>query len=491
MAPPAAYDAVIVGSGPNGLAAAITLARAGRSVQVIEGRDTIGGGMRSAELTLPGYHHDVCSAVHPLGAGSPFFASLPLEEYGLRWIEPPAALAHPFDDGTAAVVTRSIEMTGRSLGEDAASYDRLVRPLVASWHKLAPELLGPLRVPHHPVALAQFGLLALWPAAALARRRFRGSRARALLAGMAAHAILPLERAGTAAFGLVLAVLAHAVGWPIPERGSQSLADALASYLHQLGGEIVTGRWIAHVDELPPHRVALFDVTPRQLLEIAGDRLTARDWRRLGGYRYGPGVFKMDFALDGPVPWRADDCTRAATLHLGGTLEEIAAAERAVWQGEHPERPFVLVAQPSLFDASRAPEGRHTLWAYCHVPHASTVDMASRIEAQIERFAPGFRDRVLARCQRHARDMEQYNPNYVGGDISGGVQDLGQLFTRPVARLVPYATSARGLYLCSSSTPPGGGVHGMAGYHAARAALRRMTQGRDVAAPFSGRPEPG
>jgi len=468
-----AYDAIVVGSGPNGLAAAITLARAGRSVLVLEAKDTVGGGSRSAGLTLPGFVHDVCSAIHPLGVASPFFRTLPLAEHGLEWIHPSAACAHPLDDSTAVIVERSVEATSEMLGPDTAAYRRLFAPLVADWDKLAVDLLGPLPLPpRHPIALTRFGLRALRPAYGLAKSLFRGERARAVFAGMAAHSMMPLEQPVTTAFGLVECTLAHVVGWPLVQGGSQRIADALASYLCSLGGEIITGMPVEHIDELPAARAVLFDVTPRQLLQIAGQRLPSGYRRQLQRYRYGPGVFKMDFALDGPIPWTAAECARAATAHLGGTLDEIAAAERAVWSGEHPDRPFVLLAQPSLFDLTRAPEGKHTVWAYCHVPNGSTFDMSDRIEAQIERFAPGFRDRVLARSIRTAIDMERYNPNYVGGDINGGVQDLRQLFTRPVARLVPYSTPAKGVYICSSSTPPGGGVHGMCGYHAAQAALR-------------------
>lgn len=466
------YDATVVGAGPNGLAAAITLARVGRSVLVLEARETVGGGTRSAELTLPGFVHDVCSAIHPLTLGSPFFRTLPLNAHGLELVQPPAPLAHPYDDGTAAVLERSIAATGETLGPDAAAYRRLMAPLVADWDRLVHALLGPLRPSRHLIALAAFGLRAIWPARALARLVFKGERARGLFAGVAAHSMLPLEQPATAAFGLVLAMLGHAVGWPVACGGSQRIADALASYLRSLGGEVVTGRTIATLDELPAARAVLCNVTPRQLLRMAGDRLPDGYRRGLKRYRYGPGVFKMDFALDGPIPWRVPACARAATVHLGGTLEEIAAAERAVWRGDHPARPFVLLAQQSLFDPTRAPAGKHTAWAYCHVPNGSMFDMAERIEAQIERFAPGFRGRILARSVLSPRQMEQYNPNYVGGDINGGVQDLRQLFTRPLPQLVPYATPVRGLYLCSSSTPPGGGVHGMCGYYAAQAALR-------------------
>jgi phytoene dehydrogenase-like protein len=412
---------------------------------------------------------------------SPFLRSLPLQQFGLEWIYPPASLAHPLDDGTAVVVQRSIEATGETLGVDAAAYRRLMKPLVADWNKLAQEFLGPLRFPHHPIALARFAPMALLPAATLARLAFRGERARAVFAGMACHSIMTLEQITTAAFGLVLGITAHAVGWPIPKGGSQSIANALAAYLKSLGGEIVTGCEVEHLDQLPPqnapHRAVLFDVTPRQLDRIVGERLPPTYRRKLQGFRHGPGVFKMDFALDGPIPWTASDCAQAATVHIGGTLEEIAAAERAVWHGEHPDRPFVLLAQQSLFDSTRAPQGKHTVWAYCHVPNGSTCDMSDHIIAQIERFAPGFRDRILARATRTSLEMERYNPNYIGGDINGGVQDWRQLFTRPVARRNPYSTPAKDIFLCSSSTPPGGGVHGMCGYFAARAVLDSQFDG--------------
>jgi phytoene dehydrogenase-like protein len=467
------YDAVVIGSGPNGLAAAITLAQADRSVLVLEAGATIGGGVRSAELTLPGFLHDTCSAIHPLAASSSFFRALPLHKYGLQWIHPPAPLAHPLDDGMVAVLERSVEVTGETLGPDAAAYRKLMIPFVKDWERLAVDMLGPLSIPpHHPLVLARFGLRAVRSARGLAESLFDGERARALFAGMAGHSMLPLERSPTAAFGLVLGIAGHSVGWPIPRGGSQRIADALASYLRSLGGEIMTGWRVESLDELPSSRLILADVTPRQLLGIVGHRLPAGYRRKLQGYRYGPGVFKLDLALDGPIPWKAESCARASTVHVGGTFEEIAAAERAVWQGKHPAKPFVLLAQQSLFDPNRSPQGKHTVWAYCHVPFGSTVDMAQRIEAQIERFAPGFRDRILARSTMSAVDMERYNPNYVGGDINGGIQDLRQLFTRPVPRLVPYSTPVKGLYLCSSSTPPGGGVHGMCGFYAARAALR-------------------
>ena len=471
----ARYDAIVVGAGPNGLAAAITLARTDRSVLLLEGAETVGGGMRSLALTLPGFVHDICSAVHPLGMASPFFQSLPLESLGVTWVHPPTPLAHPFDDGTAAVLERSLEATSDSLAEDAAAYHKLMAPLVLDLEALLPDLLGPLPLrPRQPLKLARFGLQAIWSAKRLAHRRFRGERARALFAGLAAHSILPLEQPLTAAFGLVLGAAGHVSGWPVARGGSQQIANVLAAHLRVLGGEIVTGHPVASLDDLPPARVVLVDVTPHQLLRMAGQRLPARYQRKLARFRYGPGVFKIDWALDGPIPWRAPECRRAGTVHVGATVDEIAACERAVWEDRHPEKPFVLLAQQSLFDPTRAPAGRQTVWGYCHVPHGSTLDMTESIEAQIERFAPGFRQRVLARSTMSAAAFEVYNPNYVGGDITGGVQDLRQFYARPALIRSPYKTPAKGLYLCSSSTPPGGGVHGMCGYHAARAALRDL-----------------
>jgi phytoene dehydrogenase-like protein len=465
------YDAVVVGSGPNGLAAAVELARNGCSVIVLEAEDTVGGGARSAELTLPGFVHDVGSAIHPLGYASPFFSTLPLEEHGLEWVHPPAPLAHPFDDGTATVLERSVEETGRTLGSDAEVYQRLMQPIARDFDRIVGSLLGPPRLPRHPVALAGFGLRALRSARGLAEGLFRGEKAKGLFAGNAAHSFLPMEQAPSASFGLVLSAVGHAAGWPFPKGGSQQIADALVSYLRSMGGEVYTGVRVGSIEEVPRTRTVLFDVTPRQLLKIAGKHFTGRYRRALECYRYGPGVFKVDFALDGPIPWRAEECLRAGTVHIGGTLDEISAGEAAVSRGEHPEHPFVLLAQQSLFDASRAPEGKHTVWAYCHVPNGSTIDMTERIEAQIERFAPGFRDRILAKSTMGPADLQRINANHVGGDINGGIMDFRQLFTRPTARLTPYSTPAKGLYICSSSTPPGGGVHGMCGYFAARAAL--------------------
>ncbi|NPV09592.1 MAG: NAD(P)/FAD-dependent oxidoreductase [Anaerolineae bacterium] len=466
-------DAVVVGSGPNGLAAGIVLAQAGLAVEVLEGAETIGGGMRTAELTLPGFRHDVCSAVHPLALSSPLFRALDLEAHGLQWVQPDLALAHPFDDGSAAVLSRSLEETAAWLGGDGPAYLRLLAPLVRAWPALAEDVLAPLRLPRRPTGMARFGWHAVRPAASLAREWFRGPRAQALFAGLAAHAMVPLHRPPSAAYGLVLAMAAHSVGFPVARGGSQSLAEALALELRSLGGRIEAGRPVRSLGELGTAQLVLLDVTPRQLLQMDDGTLAADYRRRLERFRYGPGVFKMDWALSEPVPWRAEACRRAVSLHLGGSLEEIARSVEAVNRGEHPERPYVIVCQQSLCDPGRAPEGKHTLWAYCHVPNASEMDVTERIESQIERFAPGFRDCVLARHVLPPKALEEHNPNYVGGDINGGIQDLRQLFFRPVVAAVPYATSAPWLYLCSSSTPPGGGVHGMCGYHAARAALRR------------------
>jgi phytoene dehydrogenase-like protein len=471
------YDAVVIGAGPNGLAAAIVLAQAGRSVVVFEAKDTVGGGCRSQELTLPGMVHDVCSAIHPLGFNSPFFRTLPLQDYGLEWIHPPIQLAHPLDDGPAMLLERSIEATSVTLANDAHAYTKVMTSLVADWPLIEQAFLGPLRLPpllRHPFALGHFGLLALRSAQGLAKHLFKGERARAIFAGMAAHSMLALDQPTSAASGLLLGTVGHVVGWPFPRGGSQMISDALAAYLRALGGEIVTGMEVKSLDALPPSRAILFDVTPRQLVRIANDHLSAGYKRALQRYRYGPGAFKIDYALDGPIPWKAEECGRAATVHLGGTLAEIASAEGQVTRGEHPERPFVLLAQQSLFDETRVPPGKQAVWAYCHVPNGSNVDMTERIEAQIERFAPGFRERILARHVSNPLALEQYNANYIGGDINGGVQDLWQLFTRPTVRPVPYTTSAKNIFICSSSTPPGGGVHGMCGYFAAQATLHSV-----------------
>jgi phytoene dehydrogenase-like protein len=465
-----AYDAIVVGSGPNGLAAAIFFAQAGRSVVVLEAAETAGGGTRSAELTLPGFVHDVCSAVHPLAVGSPFLKKLPLAEHGLEWIEPPIPVAHPLNENHAVIVERSVEATAQGLGKDADSYVRLMKPFVENWNTLAESLLAPVRIPRRPFSAARFALNTFRSASGLAHRLFQREPARALFAGMAAHSMLPLEWRPSAAFGLVLGITAHAVGWPVPRGGSQKIADSLVALLRSLGGEVITGFEVKSLDQLPQARAILCDLTPRQLLRIAGDRLTPTFRSALEAYRYGPGVCKVDWALNGPIPWRAPECCRAGTVHLGGTLSEIAVSERAVWQGRHAERPFVLLAQPSLFDSARAPAGKHTAWAYCHVPNGSNTDMTAQIEDQVERFAPGFRDLILDRHTMTSADLDRHNPNLVGGDIGGGANVWLQLFLRPTVRL--YRTSSRGLYLCSASTPPGGGVHGMCGYFAAQAALR-------------------
>ncbi len=478
-----AFDAIVVGGGPNGLAAAITLARARRSVQLFEAKGTVGGGCRSAELTLPGFVHDVCSAVFPLGRGSPFFAQLPLERHGLRWVEPEVQLAHPLNDG-AAIVVRDPHATAKRLGPDADAYLRFTGPAIRQWDLIIGELAGPFHIPLDPRKLwaaARFGLRAIQPVTTLARR-FQTPAARALLAGCAAHSMLALSEPLTGTFALIFLASTHAVGWPIAAGGSQRITDALAAHLIELGGEIVSGQPVTSLDALPPHQGALLDLTPRQVLDLAGERLRRcrggeRYLRQLRHFRYGPGAFKVDLAIDGPVPWRDQEVLRAATVHVGGTLEEIAAAEATVAEGRIPERPFVLFAQPSLFDPSRAPEGRHTVWAYCHVPNGSTADMTDRILAQIERFAPGFRDRILAVSTRGPADLERYDPNYVGGDIGGGRPDVWQFFTRPVARLDPYRTPDPTIFLCSSSTPPGAGVHGLCGWYAARSALRGVLRG--------------
>jgi len=466
------YDAVVVGSGPNGLAAAITIAQAGRSVIVLEAKNTIGGGTRTEELTLPGFSHDVCSAIHPLALMSPFFSSLDLRPRGLEWIQPSVPLAHPLDHEPAVLLERSLESTAMGLGMDADGYRRLIGPAVRDWDKIVPELLKPLGIPRNLFPLLRFGPRAMRTAVDLARSWFKGVRAQAVFAGNSAHAIFPLQHLSSAGFGLMLSMAAHAVGWPIARGGSQAIADALASHLISVGGEIQVGSPVSSMADLPRARAILFDITPRQLAEIDGADFPSNYMDRLRRHRYGSGVFKVDWALSGPIPWKDANCSHAGTLHLGGTLEEIAASELNVWQGIPPERPFVLISQPSLFDSTRAPAGLHTAWGYCHVPNECTVDMTQRIEDQVERFAPGFRSLVLAKHTMSPSQMEAYNPNYIGGDIAGGVQSFWELFLRPLGRWSAYATPLRGLYICSSSMPPGGGVHGMCGHLAAKEALK-------------------
>ena len=475
--------ACVVGAGPNGLAAAIVLAQAGLQVDVLEAESTPGGAARTLELTLPGFRHDFGSAVYPLGPGSPFFSSLPLINHGLEWIHSPAALAHPLDDGTAVMLQRDLDETRDSLGIDGPAWDKLMRPFAERWPEFASEVLRPvLSIPRHPWLMARFGMVALQSARAVASR-FRKERTRALFAGLAAHSFLSLDEPLSAAFAILMAAPAHAVGWPIPRGGAQSLTNALCSFLSTFVGKVNTSSPVPSLAALanvspnvsPNYDLLLCDLTPRQLLKVGGQRLSDSYKRQLGKYRYGAGVFKVDYALNAAIPWKAPDCLRAATVHLGGSFDEIAASEKAVRLGQVADRPFVLLAQPSLFDNSRAPAGKHTAWAYCHVPHGSKVNMLEKLEDQIDRFAPGFRDCILARRVFSPADLESMDANLVGGDIGGGAMDIGQLLFRPTWR--HYATSARDIYICSASTPPGGGVHGMCGYHAAKMALSRLDGG--------------
>ncbi|MGQ0815223.1 MAG: phytoene desaturase family protein [Gemmatimonadota bacterium] len=467
------YDTVIVGAGPNGLAAAIVLAQAGQRVLVREATAVAGGGVRSAELTLPGYQHDICSAVYPLALSSPFFRSLPLAEHGLEWLHAPACLAHPFDDGTAAVLERSLAATADALRADGEPWRRLLQPFADRWTELAADVLRPIRVPRHPFLMTRFGIRAVRSARSLARATFHDEPARALFAGTAAHSMLPLTRSPTAAFGITLIAAAHAVGWPIVRGGSQRFADALVSYFRSLGGEVQTGAPVENIDELLPGANIVLDLTPRQVLRIAGHRLPARYRNALARYRYGAGAFKVDWALSEPIPWTAPECRRAVTVHLGGTLEEFTISESAAHQGKVASRPFVLLVQPTLFDAARAPAGKHIAWAYCHVPFNCSIDVTQRIEDQVERFAPGFRDCIVARSTMAPSQLERHDANLIGGDISGGLMSLRQLVARPVARFNPYTTPLDGLFLCSAATPPGAAVHGMCGYYAAHAVLGR------------------
>ena len=468
------YDAVVIGSGPNGLAAGIKLQLQGLSVLLIEGKDTIGGGMRTRELTLPGFHHDVCSAIHPMAVSSPFFSQLPLDKFGLEWIFPEVAAAHPFDDGTAVGLYRSVAETAEGLGRDSGRYKDLMNPLVENWDKLVPDILSPLGIPSHPLLFAGFGLKAILPATTLANLYFKEEKTKGFWAGMAAHSIQPLSNLTTSAIGLVLLAAGHAKGWPLPRGGSQQLANSLSTYFQSLGGEIQTGWFVKDVNELPKSKVVVFDTAADQLATIAKDRLTPSFQNQLKKFRYGMGVFKLDWALSEPIPFKSEESKRAGTVHLGSGINEIAHSEYTASQGDISQHPYVLVAQQSVFDNTRAPEGKHTAWAYCHVPHGSTRDVTDLIEKQVERYAPGFQETILAKHSLNSIQMQEYNPNYVGGDINGGALDLKQLYTRPTVQLTPYRTSSKDIYICSSSAPPGGGVHGMCGYHAASRIIKDL-----------------
>ncbi len=466
------FDAVIIGSGPNGLSAGILLAQHGLSVKIIEAKDTIGGGTRTQELTEPGFYHDVCSAVHPTGIGSPFLNTLPLQDHGLEWIHPDHPVAHPLEQGNAVIASLSLDETLQRLGKDGKNYENLVADFSKHWNKLSKDILGPIRIPHSPLLMAKFGWYGMLSAKLLANSIFDTTPLKAYFAGLAAHSILPLEKAFTASFGLAFAASIHSVGWPVAKGGSSTITNAMASYFKKLGGVIETGRYISTLSEIDESELFLFDLTPHQIASIAQHELPNSLKNKLLSYTYGPGVFKMDFALSEPVPWENPECSGAGTLHLGGTLEEISFSESQIWKGKQPDKPFVLVSQPSLFDRTRAPEGKHTLWAYCHVPNGSDEDCSEMIIKQIERFAPGFRDVILATHTMNAHEYEVYNPNYLGGDINGGSQSFKQLMGRPLLKWDPYQLPVKGMYICSSSTPPGGGVHGMCGYHAARSVLK-------------------
>jgi phytoene dehydrogenase-like protein len=467
------YDATIVGSGPNGLAAAIELARNGLKTIVLEAEESAGGGARSAVLTLPGFIHDTGSAVHPMALASPFFKSLPLQEYGLSWITPPVSLAHPFDNGTAALLSESIDGTAATLGADGNAYKNLISPVTAAWDALTMDLLGDMRSATSPLALFKFGMSAMASARDVVEAYFREEHAAGFFAGLCAHSVIPLEKVPSSAIGLVLCAAGHKPGWPVPSGGSGSLAGALCGHLRSLGGKIETGHRVKLLTDIPRSRVIFFDTSPRQLADICTGILPDRYLRSLRRYSYGPGVFKVDWALSGPIPWKAAGCNEAGTVHVGGSFEEIAASEQAAWEGRVTSRPFVLLSQPSLFDASRAPVGSHTAWAYCHVPNGCNFDMTPYMEAQVERFAPRFRELILARHKSSPADLESGNANLIGGDIVGGAQTLRQLICRPTCRMDPYRTPLDNIYICSASTPPGAGVHGMCGYHAARSYLKR------------------
>lgn len=465
------YDVVVVGGGPNGMAAAITLLQAGKKLLLLEAKNTVGGGMRTQECTLPGFRHDICSAIHPMAVVSPFFKSIHWSQYGLNFAEPAVAAAHPLDNSPAALLLRSLQATAAALGQDDGRYKQMLTPIVDQFNELTNDFLGPIKWPEHPVALASFGIKAMQPATLLSKR-FHTPEARALFAGMAAHGIQPLSNIASSAIALVLMAAAHVSGWPIPLGGSGSIADAMAAHIKSLGGVIETGVHVMNLSQLPSSKAVVFDCTPRQLLQIAGQSFSSFYQWQLKRYKYGMGVFKIDWALDAPIPWKDENCAQAGTVHLGNSFEEIAHNEARTAQGYHVEQPFVLLAQQSLFDNSRAPGDKHTGWAYCHVPFGSEKDMTEAIEKQVERFAPGFRERIIGRHTMNTKMMQEYNPNYIGGDINGGIQDITQLFTRPALRWSPYRTSAKGIYICSSSTPPGGGVHGMCGYHAAKRILK-------------------
>lgn len=467
------YDAIIIGSGPNGLAAAIRLAQAGHAVKIFEKADTVGGGTRTQELTLPGFHHDVCSAIHPMAKASPFLKSLPLNEFGLEWIHPEVPVAHPLDDQPAGALFCSLDETVARLDSDGSTYRSLVTPFVDSWDDLLTDILAPFSpIPHNPLLMARFGFQALRSAENFADK-FDTKKARAVYGGLAAHGIMPFHKTATAAIGFVFCITTHAVGWPYPRGGSHQITKAMAAYFKSLGGEIETGAEITSLDQLPNSSAVFFNTTPRQILDIAEDKLTHSYAKKLRDYEYGSGVFKLDLALSDPIPWKDEVCRKAGTVHVGGTFEEIAASEKASANGRHPEKPFVLIAQQSLFDKSRAPDEKHTCWAYCHVPNGSTTDMTEPILNQIERFAPGFRDCIIAQHAMNTKAIQAYNPNYIGGDINGGKQDITQLFTRPAGLFDPYHIPNTSMYIASSSTPPGGGVHGMCGFHAAESALQK------------------
>lgn len=467
------YDAVVIGSGPNGLAAAIDLAKNDRKVLVVEGADTIGGGTRTAELTLPGFYHDYCSAVHPMGVLSPYLKTLPLADFGLKWIVPEASVAHPLDNEPTLLLTKSLEKTGSYLGRDGRKWENLFRYFSENGEALLEDSLKPLGFPKHPLLLARFGLKAMQPATTFAHYAFKEKSAKALFAGCAAHSVLPLDKMFTAALGLVFGVTGHMEDWPVAQGGSQSITNSMAAYFQSLGGEISTSNWIRTMDDLPLSDAYVFDTDPKQLAQIVGSELPEGYRKRLNKYNYGPGVFKLDWALDGPIPWKDKNALKASTVHVGGTLEEIALSEKMAWNGQHCDKPFLILCQQSMFDASRAPEGKHTGYAYCHVPHGSTRDMTKAIENQVERYAPGFKDIILKRHSISTAEFYNYNPNYLGGAITGGAADITQLFTRPVARLNPYTTPNPKVFICSAATPPGGGVHGMCGYWAAQAVLKR------------------